>query len=89
MQTSPIRALTYIRNLLGEHCNGGCLWLAGPAWEAFAAVKDRTCQAALKKQRDDRFAALNIVRQLVRRGVKGVIWQHKWHRAVGDMWHIG
>lgn len=56
--------------------------LAGPAWEAFTGVTDRTCQTALKKQRDDRLAALNIVRRLVRSGLQG----DDLKRVVSETW---
>ncbi len=56
--------------------------LAGPAWEAFMSVKATGCQAELEKQRDDRLAALSIVRQLVSSGIKGDDLKH----MVAEAW---
>jgi hypothetical protein len=80
--------ITYSCPVLDQEPSWGALQrrlfviLAGPAWEAFTGVTDRTCQTALKKQRDDRLAALNIVRRLVRSGLQG----DDLKRVVSETW---
>jgi len=45
--------------------------LAGPAWEKFSLGTSVTCRTVLNREKDDRIAAVSLIRELYRHGVRG------------------